>query len=248
MTALLLYICGGVWAQGTPAPVNGTPQGPETSAPEPASASDAASGVSFEEQAQMLTSVYPVTLDRMGQVAQNSYNWRGIRDASLACEIGFTPQAIVIRGKILDDQPFVQPIAYPAKPDWWKVTYAADGITLSFEDPTSATNRLRLILNFSSAGLAPKVQVLEAPMITTAGVLTSADLHVRSLLPEDVPENLPDPERPLAGFRFECAIPTTGLAEPKFFSGPLRMTVRLHDLDGEVETYLRMEDVLEKRE
>lgn len=196
----------------------------------------------------MLTSVYPATLDRMSQVTQNSYNWHGIRDASLACEIGFTPQALVVRGKILDDQPFVQPIAYPAKPDWWKVTYAADGLDLSFDDPTSAGNRLRLILNFSSAGLAPKVQVLQAPMVSTAGILTSAELRIKSLTPEDVPEHLPEPSRPLAGFRFECAVPTTGLAEPKFFSGPLRMTVRLHDLDGPVETYLKMEEVLEKRE
>lgn len=204
--------------------------------------------ISFEEQARMLTSVYPITLDKMSQVTQNSYNWRGIRDASLACEVGFTPLAIVVRGKVLDDQPFVQPIAYPAKPDWWKVTYAADGIGLNFDDPTSATNRLRLILNFSSAGLAPKVQVLEAPLVSTPGILTSAELRIKSLRPEDIPDKLPNPEKPLAGFRFECAIPTTGLAEPKFFSGPLRMTVQLHDLDGDIETYLKMEEVLEKRE
>lgn len=213
-----------------------------------ASAEDGTSRISFEEQAAMLTSIYPVTLDRMSQVTQNSYNWRGIRDASLACEIGFTHQAIVIRGKVLDDQPFVQPVAFPAKPNWWKATYAADGVTLTFDDPTSATNRLRLVLNFSSAGLAPKVQVLEAPLVSTAGILTSAELRVRSLLPEDIPANLTNPEKPLAGFRFECVIPTTGLAEPKFFSDPFRLTVSLHDMDGDVETYLKMEDVLEKRE
>ncbi len=204
--------------------------------------------VSFEEQSKMLTGVYPLTLDRMDQVRQNSYNWRGLRDASLGCEVGFTPQAIVIRGKVLDDQPFVQPIAYPEKPDWWQTTYAADGIELTFEDPTSATHRLRLILNFSSAGLAPKVQVLEAPLVRTAGILTSADLKIKALTDEDVPLNLPDPDVAVAGFRFEAAIPTTGLAEPKFFSGPLRMNVRLHDLDGEIETYLKMEEVIEKRE
>lgn len=204
--------------------------------------------ISFDEQSKMLTGVYPLTLDRMDQVKQNSYNWRGLRDASLGCEIGFTPQAIVVRGKILDDQPFVQPIAYPAKPDWWQTTYAADGVELTLEDPTSSTNRLRLILNFSSAGLAPKVQVLEAPLVKTAGILTSADLKVKSLTEADVPENLPEPTTPVAGFRFETAIPTTGLAEPKFFSGPLRMNVRLHDLDGEIETYLKLEEVIEKRE
>ncbi len=204
--------------------------------------------VSFEEQSKMLTGVYPLILDRMDQVKQNSYNWRGLRDASLGCEIGFTPQAIVVRGKVLDDQPFVQPIAYPAKPDWWQTTYAGDGIELTFEDPTSSTNRLRLILNFSSAGLTPKVQVLEAPLVRNAGILTSAELKVKSLTEADVPENLPDPAKPVAGFRFETAIPTTGLAEPRFFSGPLRMTVRLHDLDGEIETYLKLEEVIEKRE
>lgn len=235
------FLSSVIWAQ--PAPGMESP-GSESGL----SAGDDHGAISFEEQARMLTSVYPVTLDKMSQVTQNSYNWRGIRDASLACELGFTPLAIVIRGKVLDDQPFVQPIAYPAKPDWWKVTYAADGIGLNFDDPTSATNRLRLILNFSSAGLAPKVQVLEAPLVSTPGILTSAELHIKSLRPEDIPDNLPNPEKPLAGFRFECAIPTTGLAEPKFFSGPLRMTVQLHDLDGEIETYLKMEEVLEKRE
>lgn len=196
----------------------------------------------------MLTGVYPLALERMDQVKQNSYNWRGLRDASMACEVGFTPQAIVVRGKVLDDQPFVQPIAYPAKPDMWEITYAADGIEMIFEDPTSATNRLHLILNFSSAGLSPKVQVLEAPMISTAGVLTSADIRVRILTEEDIPLNLSDTKTPITGFRFEAAIPTTGLAEPRFFTGPLRMNMRLHDLDGEIETYLKMEEVVEKRE
>jgi len=205
-------------------------------------------GLSFEEHSKALTGVYPITLDRMAQVTQNSYNWRGLRDASLACELGFTPQAIVVRGKVIDNQPFVQPIAYPAKPDWWKTTYAADGVELILEDPTSATNRLRLILNFSSAGLNPKVQIMEAPLVKIPGVLTSAELRVRSLLSEDIPASLPDKVTPVAGYRFESAIPTSGLAEPKFFSGPMRMTIRLHDLDGEIETYLKMEDVVEKRE
>lgn len=196
----------------------------------------------------MLTGVYPLALDKMDQVRQNSYNWRGVRDASLACELGFTPQAIVVRGRILDDQQFVQPVAYPAKPDWWGTTYAADGLELLFEDPTSATNRLRLILNFSSAGLSPKVQVLEAPLISTGGVLTSADIRVRSLTEDDLPSSLSDNTTPITGFRFETAIPATGLAEPRFFTGSLRMHVRLHDLDGDVETYLKMEEVVEKRE
>lgn len=227
----------------TPAPVSSAVESPAG----PAAGNDP-TAVSFDEQAKMLTGVYPVTLDHMDQVKQNSYNWHGLRDASMGCEIGFTPQAIVVRGKILDDQPFVQPIAYPAKPEWWKTTYAADGVELTFEDPTSSTNRLRFILNFSSAGLAPKVQVLEAPLIRNEGILTSAELRIKSLAAADVPLNLPTPSIPVAGFRFEAAIPTTGLAEPKFFSGPLRMTVRLHDIDGEIETYLKMEDVIEKRE
>lgn len=204
--------------------------------------------LNFEEQSKLLTGVYPLSLDHMEQVTQHSYNWQGRRDASLACEIGFTPQAIVFKGSVLDDQPFVQPIAYPAKPDWWETTYAADGIELLLEDPTSATNRMRLIMNFSSAGLNPKIQVLEAPLIDTAGVLTSAELKVRSLQAEDIPSNLRDKTTPVAGYRFQTAIPATGLAEPKFFSGALRMTVRLHDLDGGIETYLKMEEVVEKRE
>lgn len=232
------------YAQPTPGPAFTSAPTPAPEAPE----SEFDNGISYDTQSALLTSVYPLALDRMSQVTQNSYNWTGIRDASLGCEIGFTPQAIVIRGHLLDDQPFVQPIAYPGKPDWWHVTYAADGVEMILEDITSATNRLHLALNFSSAGLEPKIQVLSAPLVANPGVLTSADFRVRALRPEDIPPSLPDKSKPLAGFRFEAAVPSSGLAEPRFFSNPMRITIRLHDLDGGIETYLKMEDAIEKRE
>lgn len=204
--------------------------------------------VSYEEQSRMLTGVYPVSIGRMEQVIQHSYNWKGITDASMACEIGFTPTAMVLKGTILDDQPFVQPYAFPNKPDWWKTIYAADGLELVLEDPTSATNRLRLALNFSSAGLSPKVQIIEAPLVKTAGVLTSAELNIKNLTPDDIPEGITDLTTPISGFKFEAAIPTNGLAEPKFFSNGLRIRVSLHDLDGEIETYKKMGELIEKRD
>lgn len=47
--------------------------------------------------------------------------------------------------------------------------------------------------------------------------------------------------------RFEAAIPITAVAEPRFFAGPLRITARMHDMDGGPETYKMLQQAIEKK-
>src|SRR5207244_4423304 len=125
-----------------------------------------------------LTAVFPVQLDHFDQVLQNAGNWSGPDDASLVREIGFTPEALLIHGDIHDDQPFVQPMVHPNMPDWWRIRYGGDGAEFIFDDPTSATRRLHIILNFSSAGVNPRVDLLASPLPFPKGFLQDAELKL----------------------------------------------------------------------
>lgn len=186
-----------------------------------------------------VSSVIPVALDRMEQVVKNSFNWRGAQDASMHAEIGFGPQALVITGEIHDDYPLVQSRLRPLTEDWWQIGYGADGVQLDFDDPSSATRQLRLLFNFSSAGTNPQLEVLQSPTGVKSNPAPGSELRV---------EELPDSARQQGtnGFKFRAVLPVEKLAEPSFFSGPLRIVTRLHDLDGDYSTYLMMQDVLEK--
>lgn len=202
--------------------------------------------VSFDEVSKNLSGVFPIRINRFDQVVQNSYNWSNPLDCSLSCELGFTPEAVVIKGRIYDDQPLVQPLENPSMPEWWRIIYGADGLELSFDDPTSATNKLHLVLNFSSAGVRPTVQLLASPSGSARETITGADFRILELPADGITTTTDGAVAP--GFDFEAAIPTAGLVEPRFFSGALRVSVRLHDLDGDYRTYLMMQDVIEKQE
>ena len=191
--------------------------------------------------------MFPIRLDRFDQLIQNSYNWTGPSDASLFAEIGFTPQAIVIQGRAVDDQPFVQPYTSPYMPEWWTMQYAADGIEVRIDDPTSSTNSIHLILNFGSGGTRPRVQVISAPLMPKAGDLPESDFRIKDTAAGDVNTSAGSTIHQL-GFSFQAAIPSAGLAEPRFFSDALRISVRLHDLDGDFQTYCVLEDVIEKKD
>src|SRR5436305_1502493 len=41
---------------------------------------------------------YAIELGDMSQVMQNSYNWSGPADASMKCQVGFTADALLIKG------------------------------------------------------------------------------------------------------------------------------------------------------
>lgn len=197
--------------------------------------------VDFQRQSQILGSIIPIKINKFDQVTQNSFNWSGPDDTSLNCEIGFTPQAIIVRGNLIDDQPFVQSMEQPKKPAWWGIPYGADGIEFQMDDKTSSTNRLQFYFNFTSAGIKPRVTVVESPGQGRKEFNAAADFR---LLP--IPFEAGQTAKP--GFRFEVAIPIDGLVEPRFFSGPLRIRVRLHDLDGDFKTYKMMEEAVEKSE
>lgn len=217
-----------------------TPSGgpePSSSALPPSDAS--APPIGFEEAIQGLSSVFPLQLSSMNQVRQNSYNWRGTHDASLKCDVGFAPLALVLRGEFRDDLPFFQPMVHPAMPDWWRITYGADGVELLLDDPTSATRRLRLALNFGSAATNPQVELLASP----------ESPNLRQFLPSATID-LADVAGTAAedgAVQFRVAIPYSSLTDTDFFRGPLRMTVRLHDLDGDYSTYLMMQEIVEKK-
>jgi hypothetical protein len=191
-----------------------------------------------DQATRQIASVLPVSLNRAEQVVQNSFNWRGPQDASMQGEIGLGPQALVIRGEIRDDFPLVQSRERPLMPDWWKITYGADGMEVQFDDPTSSSRRLRLLLNFSSAGTAPAVEAVDSPTGLKSNPAPGSLLQLSELDPAAA--------RQARGFSFTAVVPTERLAEPSFFASPLRITTRLHDVDGDMATYLQMQDVLEK--
>lgn len=200
--------------------------------------------VSFERASLQLTSVFPIQISRFDQLTQQSYNWHGETDASLACQIGFTPEAVVVSGTVLDDQPLVQVHTRPGRPNWWRIRYGADGIEFHIEDVTSSTQVLRFFLNFGSAGVNPRIELAQSPSGLGSGFLESASVELAELEPIAAPGQ--EPGVPPAGFRFRAVLPSAGLLEPKFFSGALQMVVRLHDLDGAFSTYCCLEERLEK--
>lgn len=220
-----------------------TPSGsPRTS--EPVALPTAAEGgpVNFDEAAKDLTAVYPIQLSDFSQVVQNSYNWKGPGDASMKCDIGFTRSAIIVKGDFKDDHPFYQPYVHPAMADWWKIRYGADGIEFIMDDPTSSARRVQFALNFSSAAVDPRVELIVSPFGKKTGFLKTAVLEVGA-------PGERDGGTYVAGnpIQFRAAIPFAEIADPKFFAGPLRITARLHDMDGDPSTYLMMEQVIETK-
>lgn len=181
----------------------------------------------------------PVALDKFEQVLKNGFNWRGQSDASCHAQIGLGPQALVITGEIRDDNPLVQTRLRPFMEDWWKITYGADGLEMEFDDPTSLTRRLKLLFNFSSAGTQPQIEVLQSPSGLKALPAPGSDLKLYELEPSRKRAGI-------AGFTFRAVIPLEKLAEPGFFSGPLHIVSRLHDVDGDYTSYLMMQDIMEK--
>lgn len=194
--------------------------------------------VTFNEAARELTAVYPIHMADFLQVQQNSYNWQGPADASMKCDIGFTPSAVVIKGEFRDDHAFQQPMVRPAKESWWRITYGADGIEFAIDDPTSRAQRTRFVLNWSSQGVSPRVEVLDSPLPRRIGFVPSADMEVF----KDATESPTSPN-----WRFQAVVPFSALADPRLFNRALSITARLHDLDGDMSTYLCMEQKIEKK-
>lgn len=209
---------------------------PETTATADAETSPPA-GMNYEDQSRLLVTVYPIELGEASQVVQNRYNWTGRQDASIKCEIGFTDEAVVLRGELRDDRPFFQPRLRPAQPDWWKITYGADGVEVFLDDPTSATRQVRFALNLGSEGTQPRVDVLRALDGRPTGFTSNGEVLLRGLASQG--------ESSVINVR--AVVAKDALADRRFFNGPLRIRIRLHDLDGHPSTYLMMEQVVEKK-
>lgn len=194
--------------------------------------------MTFEDAARDLTAVYPIQISDAQQVVQNSFNWNGPADASLRCDIGFTPDAVVIRGEFVDDHPFCQTSPQPAMPDWWMITYGADAIQFVFDDPTSATRRVSFVLNFGSRATRPQVDLLASPG-RRPGRVAAATLELF--------DGRPGADEAQKAVHFRAAVPIAALGDPRFFGGALRISVRMHDLDGDWSTYQVLQEVIEKK-
>ena len=229
--ALVMCAVGRVATAADEATPSGGQPVPENAAP----AVGDTQPMDFEVAAKGVAMAYPIQLDRMVQVTQNSFNWHGPDDASLRCQVGFSAAAIVIRGDFRDDLPFVQAMARPARADWWRIGYGADGLEFAFDNPTSAGASVKLAFNFGSQALDPRVELIENPSGLPNGFIPSANLRL-----------FDDPVSKGA-IHFEAAIPITAVAEPRFFAGPLRITARMHDMDGGPETYKMLQQAIEKK-
>lgn len=231
---LLLVVCTCCWSDEV------TPSGTTSTAG--LSSAGAATPIDFQAAERDLTAVYPLQLKQMTDVFQNSYNWSGPEDASVSCDIGFTPTAVVLRAEITDDIPFFQTLLHPAMPPWWRITYGADGLEFMLDDPTSAAQHVQFVLNFGSHAVNPQVELLTPPPGGQSGPIPTA--AIRLYQASGKPDAPPDADAPIS---VEAAIPVAALADPRLFLGPLRITMRLHDMDGDPSTYLMMQTVVEKR-
>jgi len=167
------------------------------------------------------------------------WNWNGARDASIECQVAFTPTALYVEGTLADDYPFCQPMLRPSKPDWWGIGYGADGVEFILEDATTSSRTIRFFLNFSSRAVAPRVELAQSLTGAPPGFVSGAAIELR------------DGKAPLWLSReeavqtelvhFRAAIPLSVLASPRFLNVPLRVTCRLHDRDGDISTYKMLE-------
>ncbi len=174
-------------------------------------------------------------LNKMWQVTENSFNWHGVADCSLVCDVGFTPNAVVCVGELSDDVPFVQTRLNALMPAGAALPYGADGIEFEFESVTSSTRRARIVLDFGSACSNPRMMLAESFSPINKGCIKDAMVTVLPASGDRVTTH------------FEFAISYEDICDPRFFNVPFRVTCRLHDIDGAPETYKQMSQTQEKR-
>lgn len=174
-------------------------------------------------------------LNRINQIPINGHNWGGPADASLMCDVGFTPNAMVVAGNLRDDMPFIQPTLHPMSPKGMLPSYCADGVEFVLEDATSSSRKIRFVLDFGSACVRPRLMLYESVFPETMGCITDAYLRVTPT------------SNPGGSTHFEFTIPYECVADPRFFNIPINVTVRFHDLDGDLISYLVMEQMKVKK-
>ena len=146
---------------------------------------------------------------------------------------------VVVRGSFLDDVPFVQPYRDPAMAEWWRIGYGGDGIEFAFDNPTSAAQRVVFVLNWGAQAVEPRVERIASALGNRHEFVSGAFLQ------------LSDNGKGVAGgdkaVHFDAAVPISMLGDPALFNGPLRITVKMHDLDGGPDTYHVLQQVIEKK-
>lgn len=183
----------------------------------------------LDEIAGEILETYSFTLNQFNQLVFGHENWQGIDDSSLQCNVSLTPTALYLDGEFCDDFPFCQRSVHPSKPDWWKLSYGADGIVITIEDQTSPTQKVSFALNWGAQATQPKVDILKS-------LLTSRPDFARGGCVQLVER---DDQLQITGgakahyIRFRSGIPLTELADPLFFERSLVITVDLYDIDGD---------------
>ncbi|MGC8841585.1 MAG: hypothetical protein ACP5QZ_09080 [Candidatus Sumerlaeaceae bacterium] len=202
-----------------------TPSSPGTQPPESAPLGDVVP-LDLDEVAAEILETYSFALGRYDDVVFGRENWKGPDDASLNCSVSFTPTALYVEGDFVDDFPFCQKTIHPAKPKWWKLGYGADGIVITLEDLTSATQRVSFALNWSAQAVHPRVDIIESLLATAPDFARSGCLQLKDT-------EAPLEKRSVRAIKFRAGVSITELADPQFFEKPLRIVVELYDVDGD---------------
>lgn len=168
-----------------------------------------------------------LVLDRFDQVELMNYNWRGADDLSATITLRLDLNGdLLIVGGVWDDDPLVQPCDNPVMPDWWKITYGGDGVTLRIADRANPQNFSEVALNFGAEGFNPSLMVLKkAP--GASGIFEKAPVLA---------------ERQPRGYLFVARVPLPALLTDTTNRTLAGYTFRLtlHDYDGDARTYCRM--------
>ena len=168
-----------------------------------------------------------LVLNRFDQVEFMNYNWGGADDLSATITLRLDNNGdLLIVGGVWDDDPLVQPYDNPVMPDWWKITYGGDGVTLRITDRANPQNSAVVALNFGAEGFNPRLMVLKkAP--GASGKIEKAPVLA---------------ERQPRGYLFVARVPLPALlpdtANRSLATYTFRLT--LHDYDGDERTYCRM--------
>ncbi len=182
----------------------------------------------LDEVSGEILETYNFSLTKFDDVTFGQENWKGPQDASLNCTFSFTPTALYLEGEFTDDFPFCQKAIHPSKPDWWKLSYGADGIVVTLEAVDSPTQRASFALNWSAQAIRPRIDMITSLLSTRQDFARTGCVELRD--GEKTSEISGGVTRSV---RFRAGVPITEIAEPQFFEKPLVITVELFDLDGD---------------
>ncbi|MCX7624760.1 MAG: hypothetical protein N2Z21_00885, partial [Candidatus Sumerlaeaceae bacterium] len=183
----------------------------------------------LEEIASEVLEAYPFALNQFNQLVFGLENWQGPADSSLRCSVSLTPTALYVEGEFYDDFPFCQRSPHPAKPDWWKLSYGADGIVITIEDQTSPTQKVSFALNWGAQATQLKVDILKSLLATRPDFARGGCIQ----LTDRGDQAQPTPNVVSRPVHFRAGLPLTELADPQFFERSLVITVELYDIDGD---------------